>query len=62
MITEYATVACKSLSKLDGDVNDAIKQGWQPWGSLVSRYSAGDEAFYVQPMVKTDEEQKDAQR
>jgi hypothetical protein len=54
MITAYLTIASKKLADLDNHVNEAISGGWQPYGSLVSRYSAGDEAYYVQSMVKTD--------
>lgn len=35
-ITDYKTLTADSSGKLDRKVNEAIGEGWQPFGSLAS--------------------------
>ena len=52
MITEYKIVKTNYTAvELEKDVNQAIEEGWQPWGQpAVSLSNNG--ALYVQALVK----------
>ena len=60
-ITEYKTVSAYTIDALDDQVNDLIRKGWEPVGSVtvVSHASTnpykGEKTFhreYVQNMVR----------
>ncbi len=50
MITGYKICQAASSSLLEDKVNEAIQQGWQPYGPLVINLDVIDE--YIQPMVQ----------
>jgi hypothetical protein len=52
MITEYKIVKTNyTASELEQDVNQAIGEGWQPWGQPAVALSSNG-ALYVQALVK----------
>jgi hypothetical protein len=52
MITEYKIVKTNyTASDLEKDVNQAIGEGWQPWGQPAVALSSNG-ALYVQALVK----------
>jgi hypothetical protein len=52
MITEYKIVKTNyTESELERDVNQAIGEGWQPWGQPSVALSSNG-ALYVQALVK----------
>lgn len=54
MITDYETACVNELIELDKDVQERLKSGWQPWGSLVHvGATQGNSRLWVQPMVKS---------
>ncbi len=57
-IIEYRVVSGKSLSVLEEDVNQVMKDhGYVPFGSLVVDIMSSRERFYYQPVVKYEREQ-----
>lgn len=50
-ILEYFTVYVHDLTYLDDDVNEQIKEGWQPLGAPIYAEDSG----YLQAMVKYSE-------
>lgn len=60
-VVDYETVGAESLEVLDIEVGRAIRDGWQPFGSLaISQH--GDECnvhwTFVQPMVLYSDHEK----
>lgn len=62
MIVEYAVAhgaydqsiaAVQHERQLEDEVNRMIKDGWQPFGSLVVSQK-GETVIFMQPMVRTD--------
>ena len=52
MITEYKIVKTNyTASELEQEVNQAIGEGWQPWGQPAVALSSNG-ALYVQALVK----------
>jgi len=52
MITEYKIVKSNyNASELEQEVNQAIGEGWQPWGQPAAALSSNG-ALYVQALVK----------
>jgi hypothetical protein len=52
MITEYKIVKSNyNASELEQEVNQAIGEGWQPWGQPAVALSSNG-ALYVQALVK----------
>lgn len=51
MIVEYTVLEDLYRSKLVERVNDSIKVGWQPFGSLVVTARSHD-VYYTQTLVK----------
>lgn len=61
MITKYtiahavydsSLASAQYETKLEDEVNRLIREGWQPYGPLVSS-SNGDVTIFTQPMVQT---------
>ena len=61
MIVEYSVAhavydqsiaAVQYEKRLENEVNRMIKEGWQPYGSLVVS-NKGETIVYIQPMVRT---------
>jgi hypothetical protein len=50
-VTDYWVLRSTDPDELDSRVVTAIHNGWQPYGTLVLDH-AGDETWYVQPMVR----------
>lgn len=52
-IIDYAIVSSSDETKLSGLINEGIRNGWQPFGSLCG-VAEGETtiAAYFQPMVK----------
>ena len=50
-ITSYKCVSVSELGQLQKAVETEIHNGWQPYGSLLAA-GGGDEARFVQPMVR----------
>jgi len=53
----YQVFAYTDLLKLERKVTEAIREGWEPWGSLVTTYDSGNGSYapsieYAQAMVK----------
>jgi hypothetical protein len=52
MITEYKIIKSNyNASELEQEVNQAIGEGWQPWGQPAVALSSNG-ALYVQALVK----------
>jgi hypothetical protein len=52
MITEYKIVKSSyTATELEKDVNEAIEDGWQPWGQPAVSVS-NNSSLYVQALVK----------
>ena len=52
MITEYRIIKSNyTASELEQEVNQAIGEGWQPWGQPAVALSSNG-ALYVQALVK----------
>lgn len=52
MIQKYAILASGNYGDLEVQVNEHIKFGWQPWGSLVVVQDHSGGLQYRQAMVK----------
>ena len=57
---EYRVVCSVEMTKLTGKVNEMIKEGFKPFGSLAVSCSPGSGYQYLyQPMIKYDDDEKE---
>lgn len=52
--TDYSCVHATSMDELDEEMRKSLRDGWQPWGSLI--VIQGSEGFeFFQPIVELRE-------
>jgi hypothetical protein len=54
-IIAYMVVRSPDTDSVVREVNDYIREGFEPYGGIATANSEGAAANYVQPMVKYDE-------
>jgi hypothetical protein len=55
-VSEYRTVQGKDIRELDQQVNQAIEEGFQPFGNPYLMIKDASTRFYTQAMIKGEEE------
>ena len=55
MITEYKVIVAETISEFESAVNESIREGWQPYGTL--NVGTPDTSYlkFCQAMVKINE-------